>query len=55
MNIQNYITDLTRYPSAWIGHGEFAIKLVNNFKPSVTVDLGVDYHKLYNGFFKNIF
>lgn len=30
-------------PSAWEGHGEFAIKLVSELKPNVVVDLGVDF------------
>jgi hypothetical protein len=43
MEIQKYIQDINRYPSAWTGHGEFAIKLVQELKPEVIVDLGVDY------------
>jgi len=30
-------------PSAWIGHENFAVWLVKKMKPSVIVDLGVDY------------
>lgn len=29
--------------SAWIGHGEFVIQLVEELKPSVVVELGVDW------------
>jgi hypothetical protein len=43
MEIKKYLRDINRYPSAWVGHGEFAMRLVNSLKPSVTVDLGVDY------------
>ena len=35
--------DIEGLPSAWKGHRMFANNLVNNFKPNVTVDLGVDY------------
>ncbi len=41
------LSDIDRYlrsiPSAWRGHKNFAIWLVNELKPKVTVDLGVDY------------
>lgn len=39
----NYIQTLLRYDSAWKGHGLLAMKLIETFKPDVTVDLGVDY------------
>ena len=39
----NYIQTILRYDSAWKGHGLFAMKLVETFKPNITVDLGVDY------------
>jgi hypothetical protein len=38
-----FIKTILRNPSAWRGHGEFAIRLVNELKPNVVVDLGVDY------------
>lgn len=34
---------LNNTPSAWLGHRDFAIWLVKELKPQVTVDLGVDY------------
>jgi O-antigen biosynthesis protein len=34
---------LDRYPSAWIGHREFAEWLVQEMKPMQIVDLGIDY------------
>jgi predicted O-methyltransferase YrrM len=43
MKIKQYLQDINEYPTAWLGHGEFAIKLVQNIKPEVTVELGVDY------------
>lgn len=43
MNKINYLKSIQTYPSAWIGHSELAIYLVDTFKPSVIVDLGVDY------------
>jgi len=39
----NYINDIQQYPSAWLGHAEIAVSLVNSFNPNVIVDLGVDY------------
>jgi hypothetical protein len=48
LNNKNY-NDLLVYlkdhynPSAWLGHMEFAMWLVNKYKPDVIVDLGVDY------------
>lgn len=39
----NYINTLLRFDSAWKGHGLFAMSLVETFKPSIIVDLGVDY------------
>jgi predicted O-methyltransferase YrrM len=38
-----YIQLISRFPSAWTGHGSFAAKLVKTFNPNVVVDLGVDY------------
>ena len=35
--------DLHTLQSAWVGHEEFAIWLVNKVRPETTVDLGVDY------------
>lgn len=35
--------ELYDLPSAWIGHEEFAIWLVNRLLPKTIVDLGVDY------------
>jgi hypothetical protein len=43
MEINKYIDKLKRYPTAWLGHGLFATQLVEEFKPNVVVDLGVDY------------
>lgn len=34
---------LNNTPSAWLGHRDFAIWLVKQLNPKVTVDLGVDY------------
>jgi len=41
--MENYIQHINRYPSAWVGHGRFAIELVKLIKPKISVDLGVDY------------
>jgi predicted O-methyltransferase YrrM len=38
-----YFELITKNPTAWLGHGEFAIKLVETFKPSIILDLGVDF------------
>lgn len=38
-----YLNKIKKYPTAWIGHGEFAIKLVETLNPTIIVDLGVDY------------
>ena len=43
----NYINDIHQYPSAWVGHAEIAVFLVNSFNPNVIVDLGVDYRNTY--------
>ena len=43
MRQQEYINTLLRHPTAWIGHAEFAIRLVEALNPKVTVDLGVDF------------
>lgn len=37
------ISDLQNLQSAWKGHEDFAIWLVEMLKPQTTVDLGVDY------------
>jgi hypothetical protein len=39
----NYIKKAYKYPSAWKGHFEFALWLVNILNPKVVVELGVDY------------
>lgn len=39
----NYLTIINKYPSAWIGHNQFAIELVKMLNPNTIVDLGVDY------------
>lgn len=39
-NLESAISDL---PSAWTGHKDFAIWLMDYVNPKVTVDLGVDY------------
>lgn len=38
-----YIETLLKFDSAWKGHGLFAMKLVETFKPNIIVDLGVDW------------
>ena len=38
MNKRDFINNLLKYPTAWSGHGELAIKLVDTFKPSTIVD-----------------
>jgi hypothetical protein len=38
-----FVQIAAKYPTAWIGHGMFAIQLVSELKPKVVVDLGVDY------------
>lgn len=43
MERRQYINTLLKYPTAWHGHGEFAIRLVEHINPKVTVDLGVDF------------
>ena len=43
MNKHDYIMSLVDRPSAWVGHGAFAINLVEQMKPEIIVDLGVDY------------
>jgi hypothetical protein len=43
MDKHKYIQTLLKYPTAWEGHGIFAMNLVEIIKPKVTVDLGVDY------------
>jgi hypothetical protein len=43
MKTDLFILDLLKYPSAWKGHGYYAIKLCKTLKPKVVVDLGVDY------------
>jgi hypothetical protein len=41
-NLLNYIKN-EYYPSAWIENFEFAIWLINSFRPKKIVELGVDY------------
>jgi hypothetical protein len=43
MNKEDYLKSIEKYPTAWAGHSELAIKLVEEFKPKTIVDLGVDY------------
>ena len=43
MNKENYLQNIHKYPSAWTGHSNLAIHLVNALNPSIIVDLGVDY------------
>ena len=43
MNKHKYIQTLLKYPTAWEGHGIFAMNLVEVIKPKIIVDLGVDY------------
>jgi len=43
MNKENYLQSINKYPSAWTGHSNLAIHLVNTLNPSIIVDLGVDY------------
>lgn len=43
MHKNEYFNVIKQYPSAWLGHFEFAINLVQTFKPTTIVDLGVDY------------
>ena len=38
-----YIEKVLRHGSSWVGHGSFAMKLVETYNPKVVVDLGVDY------------
>jgi len=43
VGIQKTLDFLEDLPSTWKGHEDFAIWLVQKMKPSVIVDLGVDY------------
>ena len=43
MTKHDYIMSLVDKPSAWVGHGMFAINLVEKLNPEIIVDLGVDY------------
>jgi len=43
MNKENYLKSIEKYPTAWAGHFELAIRLVEEFKPETIVDLGVDF------------
>jgi len=43
MTKHEYIMKLVNKPTAWMGHGSFAIDLVEKLKPEIVVDLGVDY------------
>ena len=40
---ENYLKVASTHGTAWRGHGNFAIKLVETLKPLVTVELGVEY------------
>lgn len=40
---EEYLKYISKRPSAWKGHAQFAIDIVNELKPNVIVDLGVDY------------
>lgn len=35
--------ELNKLPSAWTGHKDFAVWLVQRLQPNITIDLGVDY------------
>lgn len=37
-----YFSLITERPTAWLGHGNFAINLVELINPTIIVDLGVD-------------
>lgn len=39
----HYMKNILKNSTSWLGHGVFASRLVNEFKPNVIVDLGVDY------------
>jgi UDP-glucose 4-epimerase len=43
MSKENYFESIQSSPTAWAGHADLAIKLVEEFKPSTIVDLGVDF------------
>lgn len=41
--IKSYYELITAKPTAWAGHGKFALTLQYTIKPKIIVDLGVDY------------
>ena len=41
--VKHFYQMILAKPTAWEGHGNFAIHLTEALKPKVTVDLGVDY------------
>jgi predicted O-methyltransferase YrrM len=41
--MHQYLQLITQKPTAWLGHGAFAVNLVALLKPKMTVDLGVDF------------
>ena len=43
MTQEQYIEQITQQPTAWLGHGGFAVRCVETLKPKLVVDLGVDY------------
>lgn len=43
MTKYEYVMKLVNKPTAWLGHGVFAMDLVETIKPEIVVDLGVDY------------
>jgi hypothetical protein len=43
MITNEYLRKILKHQTAWVGHGLFAMRLVEEFKPKVIVDLGVDY------------
>jgi len=43
MNKEQYIENIEKHSSAWKGHADLAINLVEEFKPTTIVDLGVDF------------
>jgi hypothetical protein len=40
---KEYLNTISKYPSAWTGHANFAVELVKAMNPYTIVDLGVDY------------
>jgi hypothetical protein len=43
MNKEFFLNKIKHLESAWIGHGEFAIDLIQVLNPETTVELGVDW------------